>query len=316
MNRPGALALAGVAAVLTVSAVYLLVQHNDSSQTAVGKAATLPAPLATAAATEVAPMAEKQSSGAERAVEVAPSPQARQKLETLLRRLNESRSTRQFVAEALKDAQRGGVIYALAASVPCDTFRASRESAKPPMKSNQAQHAAALLEARCDITGDEAFAQLSTAMQTNAVELGSDPIFAMLVPGLNGKSRDDSLRHARALLASGDPIAMQSLVHLDFRDSLAETPYFDGRHYRSAADRDLMDDAWQLVECSLGVACGPDATQTLLLCATRDWCGQSVAEAMEIGHAASGTWGQVRTLADSLLSAIRAKRAAAFVPES
>ncbi len=237
-------------------------------------------------------------------------------METLLRQLNDARSYRQFIAAALKDAPRGGFIYAAEASQQCDKFQSARDSTKPQATSNQALQSAALLEARCDITSDEFFERLSAALSAEKATLNSDPLFAMLVPNSSGKSREDSLRQARALLDSGDPIAMESLVHLDFRDPIGETPYFDGHHYRSPADRDLMDDAWLLVECSLGLVCDAEATQTLLLCATRDWCGSDVAEALQIGRGPDGTFVQVQTLANSLLSAIRSKRAAAFVPAS
>lgn len=314
------MALAGAAAISAVAALYLLLQQTDSSRTAAlgaaGEAAALPTPVATTGAADTSLWPDGKPSRVAPAAGNSPTPETRQKLETLLRQFNASRSTRQFIATALKDARHGGVIYAMAATTACDTFRSSRDSARPPAQSSQAQQSAALLEARCDITGEEVVQQLSTAMETKAVDLASDPLFAMLVPGPSGKSRDESLRRAQVLLASGDPIAMEGLVHLDFRDPLGETPYFDGRHYRSSADRDLMDDAWLLVECGLGVSCDADATQTLLLCATRDWCGSSVAEAMDIGRGPDGTLAQVQALAHSLLSAIRVRRAAAFVPET
>lgn len=325
MKRRRTLALAGVLAALTTTAFHLLIQPSDDWQAPVlrapGDAANPPTQTAQTTTNEGTPpqvngIRSGVRSAAETGAAYAPSPEAHHKLETLLRQFNESRSTRQFIAAALKDARHGGVIYALAAGEPCDAFHASRELGRSPATSNRAPHAAALLEARCDIGSDEALQQVSTALATHAADLGAEPLFAMLVPGPGGKSRDQSLRQARALLNSGDPIAMESLVHLDFHDPLGATPYFDGRHYRSAAERELMKDAWLLVQCRLGVACGPDATQTLLLCATRDWCGPSVAEAMEIGRGPGGTFTQVQFLTESLLRAIRTKRTAAFVPAS
>jgi hypothetical protein len=240
-------------------------------------------------------------------------------LETLLHRFNDSRSYRQYIAAALKDARHGGFIYATEASQQCDRFQSARDSTKPRATSNQAQQSAALLEARCDITSDEFFQQLSAALTADKVPLESDPLLSMLLPAPS-ETKGDSLRRARVLLDSGDPIAMQSLIYLETkpsRDPGGDTGgYFDRQQYRSMAERALLDDAWLLVQCSLGVSCGPESTTTLLLCATRDWCGSDVAEALQIGRGPDGTLTQVQTLADSLLRAIRAKRAAAFVPAS
>lgn len=309
MNRPYAIAVVGAIAVVA-AVVFSISQPAGGSETESGRREpTAPATV------EAPPVFNEHRSVPDPKSNAAssPSPETRQALETLLHKLNDSRSYRQFIAAALKAARHGGIIYATEASQLCDKFQSARDSTKPQATSNQALQSAALLEARCDITSDEFFAQLSATTTADKV-LESDPLFAMLVPNSSGKSREDSLRQARALLDSGDPIAMESLVHLDFRDPLGETPYFDGHHYRSPAERNLMDDAWLLVECSLGLICDAEATQTLLLCATRDWCGSGVAEAMEIGRGPDGTFSQVQTLANSLLSAIRSKRAAAFVP--
>ncbi|MEK8033954.1 hypothetical protein AACH06_24275 [Ideonella sp. DXS29W] len=246
------------------------------------------------------------------------SPETREVLDSLLAQFNRTRSYRHFISASLKDARHGGLIYALAANAECETFRSSRESNKLQMTSNQALHSAALLEARCDTTAEESFQQLSAAMTSNGVRPDSDPLVAILMPRTFNESKDDSLRRARALLDSGDPIAMQSLIYLETqpsRDPGGDTGgYFDGQHYRSATERALLKDTWLLVQCSLGVSCGPESTATLLLCATRNWCGSDVAEALQIGRGPDGTFAQVQNLANSLLSAIRTKRAAAFVP--
>ena len=312
MKKPIALAIGGLLAVMAGTALYLLPQAAPT-QTASGT----PDPSAPAVIEESASPLEKPPD-AQPATTAKTSSETPRRLETLLLQFNGSRSYRRFVVAALKDASHGGVLYAMEASQQCDTFRRSRDSTGTRSTSNQAMHAAALLDARCDITGDEYFDQLTAAMKAGGVTLDSDPLMAALIPSSRADPREDKLRRARALLDSGDPIAMQSLFALDTqpsRDPPGDTgAYFDGQRYRTEAERFLLMDAWLLAQCSLGVACGPEDTPTLLLCATHDWCGSNVAEALQIGHGRDGSFAQVQALADSLLREIRAKRAAAFVP--
>jgi hypothetical protein len=232
----------------------------------------------------------------------------------LLRELNAATSYRAFLARALADARHGGLTYVMYITAEC--AKATGEGARgAPSQDREA--AISLLRARCDFSHDEAWDAMGAATRSNGVSVTDDPGVADTMAYLR-RHHDDpraKLDLAQAVLASDDPLREGQLLYLNSEvsdlDGDALPAYFDGTWYRSETERSRLEDAWLLAQCSLGLDCGAQSLPALELCALRDWCAGSVADALKSGRPED--WDAIAALSARLVVAARSHDARPFV---
>jgi len=233
----------------------------------------------------------------------------------MLEKYNRSQSYRAFLYEALKHPEAGGYHYSIGVLERCRKFTLPFV----PNGGNPGQQAAqSQLASRCDMSVQE---RASAQDQLTAVDqrstLLNDPLMRLGFEFMTAQSADARSAAIAAILASGDPDLLLTLLHSQVIPGSAagDGIYFGGHWYPDGADATALYLAYDLAMCELGADCGPASISTLLLCANRGFCGDSTAAAIQNGVAANGAtqYASIVTLANLLAAAFRNQDVNAFL---
>ncbi len=207
----------------------------------------------------------------------------------LARRYAKSNELRAWIHESAKHIESGGLLAISAGIEDCFGNTIGRAGVPPSLLQNPPQiaEARALLSARCNIDHDEKQQVLLAVFSRDGFGVSKDPLMgAGLEYARSKKTREDSLKYLDLLMNSGFPAAGFSAVAMGSGAKHSEY-YFDGKYFDSPSEQRLLLDAWQLVRCDLGDACGLDSTARLRLCADRGWCEATVNESLTKGYGAA-----------------------------
>lgn len=268
----------------------------------------------------------------------------------LLLRFNRSQSYRAFIHDALKHPEWGGTQWALTVLTICLRYpldRANTAPAGPSTPSNEAQTAAKVaLTTRCDLRKDEnselssrwsktlfdpifdkikalAFSHPKGDVSAQDVETsfkGADPhqnlLFAMMQPGLSNEAKATAIAQ---VLRTGDPFLVMHAIPSESSQLAGVNTYktyFDGTWYTSEGNSNMLLLASDLATCNLGLDCSASSYKALSLCASRGFCGDSVADAIRNGVAQREglQWPVIEALARKLTVAVQQGNAHAFIP--
>lgn len=234
----------------------------------------------------------------------------------LMRAYNSAQSYREFIHSAIRVPEQGGYMYAFHVLVECERF--SDWSAKAGTTESQ-QRAISALNSRCDISpADRAnfLREINFDRQANFLR---DPLLATMADRLvNAKDQAERSAISKQVLEWTDPLTLSGIqTRESVRNSAGENVdrfYLNGKWYEGR-QADQMVLAWQLANCELGINCGLDATDTLKLCATRNWCGTSVTEAVKEGlMRTDGTQLEnVMYLRNQILDGVKSKDVGVFI---
>ncbi len=230
-------------------------------------------------------------------------------------RFNNATSYRAFLADALAHPEDGGLTYTMFVLQECKRFNA--RAPLGPESSQAQQNAVALMTTRCDLTREDILQAMNAALHSNGVAVGSDPALSAVLS--RGAGEEGKARFAGDLIASRDPVRLAQLLTLNAQptsDGSDPPLYFDGVTWSTPGERQLIQDAFLIAQCSFGMACDSQSHFALTLCAERGWCGDSVKEEVVMGHASSGSQenaAQLSALADKLVLAIRGNDVERFV---
>lgn len=239
----------------------------------------------------------------------------------LARKFNGAASMRAFVYEALKRPEEGGYQYAFAALELCKYDGTSLRLA--PTANAQQKAAYERLARRCDMSGAERDAARRQITADRRASYDRDPYLALAFEMIAALDAPQRRRVVAAILASGDPLALwylnTAVQYLENGRPMSGV-YFGGRYYPNAVDDangiDVFAHAMELAVCSLGIDCGPESAEVLMMCVDKGWCGESVREAMRtgLGPERAAMFAQIEALAARLVVEIRHRNVAAFVP--
>lgn len=234
----------------------------------------------------------------------------------LVRKFNTAPSLRAFVYEALKKPEEGGYQYAFAALGFCKYDGTTLPVA--PTATTRQHEATEALARRCDMSAAERDAARMQITADRKASFDRDPYLALAFDRLTALDGASQHKVISQVLDTQDPLTMQSLDHevsyiQDGRE--LRGVYFAGRYYPGGDGNSMFDYALLLAQCSVGLDCGPGSLPLLMMCIQKDWCGESVNEALRngLGPQQTSLYAQVETLAARLAYEIKRKNAAAFV---
>jgi hypothetical protein len=262
----------------------------------------------------------------------------------LLQRFNRSQSYRAFVYEAIKHPEWGGLQWAQTVLTQCRRYPLG--TVAPATLSAEGAAAMSALVTRCDMSKEEN-SELSMRLFRNAAERivnttralafshpkgdidpqtlevhlkGLDPyqnlLSAMMKPG---NTADEKAAAITQVLHTGSPSLILHAIQSESSQSAgvnSHKAYFDGTWYTSQANINTLYLAYDLATCELGLDCSANSYRVLSLCASRGFCGDSVASAIRNGVAQREgfRWETIDGLARNLTAAIQQGNALAFIP--
>lgn len=218
-------------------------------------------------------------------------------------------SYRAFVYRAIRSPERGGYMYAQHVITLCR--RALLQRDVPSLDS--VRHAAAVtLAQRCDMSKDD-LDQYDRELPEIRSAAG-DPLLALATDGLIGARSQAERNVASAkILASKEPLLLRSISSVEVEKladgSVSMKEYFNGKWYRGN-DVEMLDFAWALANCELGVDCSASAPSTLQLCVDKGLCRGSLQDALSSG---SANYDELLRLKKAIISAINEHDIRAFV---
>jgi DNA-directed RNA polymerase subunit N (RpoN/RPB10) len=201
----------------------------------------------------------------------------------LLQGFNSYTDGRVFVEQSWKLPQFGGRFYAAKVVEECQALRlfnsavlsmAQPETSVVGASSYlQASSALQVLQRRCgQLTADD-YQRFSS--QVLSIEAGQDLLdtAARRITGLLKEEKDRALAW-QALMASSDPVLVQDFarrlaLHSNSQDGVHY--YLDGTKYR-AAGNEVMEAAFLLLPCGLGLSCDARDGQLAIRCVTGGGC--------------------------------------------
>ena len=244
----------------------------------------------------------------------AATPESRQ---NFLDKYSKARSYRAFLYDVLREPKKGGLSYAFAILSQCKN--AINAAANPAVQNEAKRQATTALAARCDMSEPERQDVLRQLVAARNVELTDDPALKLTFGLGQAKTPDEQIAAVAAILQNGDPSIMRSILGArsvaDDSNAVQPRIYFQNQWYQGTQEVDKFNMAFQLVECQLGLDCGPESTTALVLCSEKGWCGGSVQDAIrqQLNGQSPGKFDEVSVLASQILQQIQAGNAAAFV---
>ena len=149
---------------------------------------------------------------------------------------------------------------------------------------------------------------------------GPDPYENLLSAVMKPDNTADEKAAAVAqVLHTGSPLLILHAIQSESSQSAGVNTYktyFDGTWYTSQGNTNTLYLAYDLATCNLGLDCSANSYKALSLCASRGFCGDSVASAIRNGVAQREgfRWETIDGLARILTAAIQQGNAQAFVP--
>ena len=240
------------------------------------------------------------------------SAQARPWLETL-KKFNAARSYRAFLYDMDRNRSEGALQYAMEVINICVNSLLGVQEAS--LTGAGQRDALARLRSRCDMSQ----AELETELTVMASKMDRmDPASTRLLmagSGFDHATTAAEEHHAvGAVLATQDPTVMLRLAQAPTGQQ-GNMRYFLGSEHASGSGS-ILEFAFRLAQCELGLDCGADSPLTLMLCVRSNWCAPSYRDALHLGLAHEpNRYAQIDTLAAQLVQQMRSQNSAAFVRE-
>jgi hypothetical protein len=235
----------------------------------------------------------------------------------MLEAYNHSQNLRAFLHEALKHPELGGNQYATVVLEQCRKFASPLEP--PGISPGPVGEAQRQLVMRCDMSAqerDELHRQLLPF--DGRKNIHEDPLYQLSSNLLFSDSAEQRRAAIAAILDNGDPVILLSLLQIEpANPEQPDSPriYFAGKWYETKESVAQLFLAHNLASCNMGVDCGGASTLALLLCAGRQYCGDSVADAIRTGVSANGgeEFETISRLADVMTAAFKNRDVNSFL---